>query len=109
MPSGGVLRTSTSLTCGIQPQDYIHSPSWITPQGLVVDEMTTDPHFVLTNGGYLNRTTVTSGNYTCAIDSSYAGDPQRTARTEAAIELRLSGIVQELVNLMRVNSRLAAH
>lgn len=106
LPSNGVLHSAVSLTCAIEPPDYIHSPSWITPTGDVVDTTTTNPHYVLINGGFLhNHRTVTTvlqiknlshvdaGNYSCMVDSADAANPKRTQQAEATIELRLSGII----------------
>lgn len=102
LPSNGVLHSTVSLTCGIEPPDYIHSPSWVTPVGDHVD-MTT-PCYVLTNGGFLNHTTITTvlqiknlsygdtGIYRCVVNSVDAANPRRTRRAEASIELRLSGM-----------------
>jgi hypothetical protein len=104
LPSNGVLHSTVSLTCAIEPPDYIHMPFWITPMGNVVDVTTTNPHYKLINGAFLtNHRTVTTvlqiknlsyadaGNYTCVVDSSDAANAGRTLQTEAIIGLRLSG------------------
>lgn len=102
LPSNGVLYSTVSLTCAIEPQDYIHSSSWVTPVGDVVDRTT--PRYVLINDGVLNSSTITtvlqikslsyadSGSYSCVVNSVDAVNPQRTKQARASIELRLSGI-----------------
>lgn len=117
LPSDGVLHSKISLTCGVQPPDYLHSPFWITPLGEVVDMSSTNPHYMLINGGFLNRSSTTtnlqinrlsyldSGNYSCIIDSIDAGNPQRTGQAQTNIELqllvRLNAVPNVTINITR--------
>lgn len=104
LPSNGVLHSAVSLTCAIEPPDYIHSPFWITPMEDVVDTTNANPHYELINGAFLNnhRTVTTvlqiknlsyidAGNYSCVVYSVDAANTERTQQAQASIELRLSG------------------
>lgn len=97
------LQSSVVLSCGIEPPLFVPSTSWVTPQGIIVDANTKNPHYVFNEGLIFHNnhqimsislqidrlSYADSGSYSCVVDITNSMSDIK--RAEATVELRLLG------------------